>query len=108
MGKLIDFVFLGCKIIVDGDGSHEIKRFLLLGRKPMTNLESMLKKSRDITLTTKVCMVKANFFFFPVVMYRCESWTIKKVEHRRINALNMVLDKTLESPSDTRKSSSQS
>ena len=92
---------------MDGDGSHEIKRFLLLGRKPMTNLESILKKSRDITLTTKVRMVKANFFF-PVVMYRCESWTIKKVEHRRINAFNMVLDKTLESPSDTRKSSSQS
>ena len=72
-----DFVFLGSKITADGDCSHEIKRCLLLGRKVMTNLESMLK-SRDITLSTKVHLVKA--MFFPVVMYGCESWTIKKAE----------------------------
>ena len=75
-----DFTFLGSKITVDGDCSHEIKRCLLLGRKVMTNLDSILK-SRDFTLTTKVCLVKA--LFFPVVMYGCESWTIKKAEHRR-------------------------
>ena len=74
-----DFIFfLGSKITADGDCSHEIKRFLLLGRKVMTNLDSILK-SRDITLPTKVRLVKA--MFFPVVMYGCESWTIKKVEH---------------------------
>ena len=72
-----DFIFLGSKITADGDCSHEIKRLLLLERKAMTNLDSMLK-SRDITLTTKVCVVKA--MVFPVVMYGCESWTIKKVE----------------------------
>ena len=77
----IDFIFLGSKIIADGDCSHEIKRCLLLGRKPMTNLDSLLK-SRDIILPTKVRMVKA--MVFPVVMYRCECWTIKKVECRRI------------------------
>ena len=70
--------FLGSKITADGDCSHEIKRRLLLGRKVMINLDSILK-SRDITLLTKVCLVKA--MVFPVVMYRCESWTIKKVEH---------------------------
>ena len=73
-----DFSFLGSKITADGDCSHEIKRQLLLGRKVMTNLESILK-IRDITLPTNVCIVKA--MVFPVVMYGCESWTIKKVEH---------------------------
>ena len=73
-----DFIFLGSKITVDGDYSHEIKRRLLLGRKVMTNLDSILK-SRDITMPTKVCLVKA--LGFPVVMYGCESWTIKKAEH---------------------------
>ena len=72
-----DFIFLGSKITADGDCSHEIKRYLLLGRKAMTNLDSILK-SRDITLPTKVCIVKA--MVFPVVMYRYESWTIKKAE----------------------------
>ena len=80
-----DFIFLASKITADGDCSHEIKRCLLLGRKVMTNLDSILK-SRDITLSTKVHLVKA--IVFPVVMYGCESWTIKKAEHRRINALN--------------------
>ena len=73
-----DFIFLGSKIIADGDGSHEIKRCLLLGRKVMTNLDSILK-SRDITLLTKVCLVKA--MVFPVVVYGCENWTMKKAEH---------------------------
>ena len=71
-----DFIFLGSKITVDGDCSHEIKKRLLLGKKAMTNLDSLLK-SRDITLPTKVCLVKE--MVFPVVMYRCESWTIKKL-----------------------------
>ena len=74
---LADFIFLGSKITVDGDSSHEIKRCLLLGRKVMTNLDSILK-SRDITLSTKVCLVKV--MVFPVVIYGCESWTIKKAE----------------------------
>ena len=78
-----DFIFLGCKITADGDCSHEIKRHLLLGRKVMTNLDSILK-SRDIILPTKVCLVKA--MVFPVVIYGCESWTIKKAEHQRIDA----------------------
>ena len=73
-----DFIFWGSKITADGDCSHEIKRRLLLGRKVITNLESILK-SRDITLPTKVCLVKA--MVFPVVMYGCESWTVKKAEH---------------------------
>ena len=77
MEAMTNFIFLGSKITVDGDYSHEIKRCLLLGRKAMTNLDSMLK-SRDITLPTKVHMV--NAMVFPVVMYRCESWTVKKVE----------------------------
>ena len=81
-----DFIFLGSKITVDGDYSHEIKRRLLLGRKVMTNLDSILK-SRDITLPTKVRLVKA--MVFPVVMYGCESWTIKKAEHRRIDAFEL-------------------
>ena len=78
-----DFIFLGSKITVDSDCSHEIKRCLLLGRKAMTNLDSILK-SRNITLPTKVCLVKA--MVFPVVMYGCESWTIKTAEHRRTDA----------------------
>ena len=86
MGTVADFIFLGSKITVDGDCSHEIKRRLLLGRKVMTNLDSMLK-SRDITLSTKVCLVKA--MVFPVVMYGCESWTIRKAEHRRIDAFEL-------------------
>ena len=81
-----DFIFLGSKITADVDCSHEVKRCLLLERKVMTNLDSVLK-SRDITLPTKVCLVKA--IIFPVVMYECESWTVKKAEHRRINALEL-------------------
>ena len=81
-----DFIFWGSKITADGDCSHEIKRCLLLGRKVMTNLDSIFK-SRDITLPTKVCLVKA--MVFPVVMYGCESWTVKKAEHRRIDALKL-------------------
>ena len=79
-----DFIFLGSKITADGDCSHEIKRCLLLGRKVMTNLDSILK-SRDITLPTEVHLVKA--MVFPVVMYGCESFSIKKAEHRRIDAV---------------------
>ena len=86
-GKTVaDFVFLGSKVTADGDGSHEIKRRLLLGRKVMTNLDSILK-SRNITLLTKVHLVKA--MVFPVVMYGCESWTIKKAEHQRIDAFEL-------------------
>ena len=81
-----DFILLGSKITADGDCSHEIKRRLLLGRKVMTNLDSMFK-SRDITLPTKVHLVKA--MLFPVVMYGCESWTVKKAEHRRIDAFEL-------------------
>ena len=81
-----DFIFLGSKITADGDYSQEIKRCLLLGRKVMTNLDSILK-SRDITLPTKVYLVKATVF--PVVMYGCESWTIKIAEHRRIDAFEL-------------------
>ena len=80
-----DFIFLGSKITADGDCSHEIKKCLLLGRKFMTNLDSILK-SRVITLLTKVCLVKA--IVFPVVMYGCESWTIKKTEHEEFMLLN--------------------
>ena len=78
METMTDFILGGSKITTDGDFSHEIKRHLLLGRKVMTNLDSILK-SRDITLPTKICLVKA--MVFPVVMYGCESWTIKKAEH---------------------------
>ena len=81
-----DFIFLGSRITADGDCSHEIKRCLLLERKVMTKLDSMLK-SRDITLPTKVCLVKA--MVFPVVMYGCESWTVKNVEHRKIDAFEL-------------------
>ena len=83
---MAEFISLGSKITADGDCSHEIKRCLLLGRKIMTNLDSILK-SRDITLSTKVCLVKA--MVFPVVMYRCESWHIKKTESGRINAFEL-------------------
>ena len=86
METVTDFIFLGSKITVDSDCSHEIKRRLLLGRKDTTNLDSVLK-SRDITLLTKIHTVKA--MAFPVVMYRCESWTIKKVEHQRIDAFEL-------------------
>ena len=81
-----DFVFLGSKIIADDDCSHETKRHVLLGRKVMTNLDSILK-SRDITLPTKAHLVKA--MVFPVVMYGCESWTVKKAEHRRIDTFQL-------------------
>ena len=86
METVRDFIFLGSQITADGDCSHEIKRHLLLGRKAMTNLESILK-SRDITLPTKVHIVKA--MVFPVVMYGCESWTVKKTECRRIDAFEL-------------------
>ena len=81
-----DFIYLGSKITVDDDCSHEIKRRLLLGRKIMTNLDSIFKR-RDITLLTKVCLVKA--MVFPAVMYGCESWTVKKAECRRIDAFEL-------------------
>ena len=81
-----DFIFLGSKVTADGDSSHEIKRHLLLGRKVMTNLDSILK-SRDITLPTKVHLVKA--MVFPVVMYGCESWTVKKPKHQRIDGFKL-------------------
>ena len=80
-----DFIFWGSKITADGDCSHEIKRHLLLGKKVMTNLDSILK-SRDITLPKKVCLVKA--MVFPVVLYGCESWTVKKSEHQELMLLN--------------------
>ncbi|XDA74868.1 hypothetical protein R6Z07F_005097 [Ovis aries] len=85
-GNNVTLYFLGSKITADGDCSHEIKRCLLLGRKVMTNLDSILKR-RDITLPTKVCLVKA--MVFPVVMYGCESWTVKKAEGRRIDAFEL-------------------
>ena len=86
METVRNFIFGGSKITADGDCSHEIKRHLILVRKAMTKLDSILK-SRDITLSTKVCVVKA--MVFPVVMYGCESWTIKKAEHRRIDAFEL-------------------
>ena len=86
METVIDFIFWGSKITADDDCSHEIKRRLLLGRQVVTNLDSILK-SRDITLSTKVHLIKA--MFFPVVMYGCESWTIKKAEHQRIDAFKL-------------------
>ena len=96
-----NFILGGSKITVDGDCSHEIKRRLLHGRKVLTNLDSMLK-SRDITLPTKVHLVKA--MGFPVVMYGCESWTVKKAEHPRINAFELWcwMEKTLMSPLDSK------
>ena len=93
----MDLIFLGYKISADGDCSHEIKRYLLLGRKAMTNLDS-LSKSRDITLPTKISLIQAMVFL--VVMYRCESWAIKKAERRRIDTFKLMLEKTLESPLD--------
>ena len=98
METVTDFIFLGSKITADGDGSPEIKRNLILGRKATTNLDSILK-SRDIILPTKVRLVKA--MVFPVVIYGCESWTIRKVEHQRTDIFELpVLEKTLESPLD--------
>ena len=85
METVSDFIFWGSKITADGDCSHEIERHLLFGRKAMANLDSIL--SRDITLSTKVCLDKA--MVFPVVMYGCESWTVKKAEHRRIDAFEL-------------------
>ena len=85
-GNVTDFIFLGCRITADGDCSHGIRRHLLLERKAMTNLDSILK-SRDITLPTKVHLVKA--MVFPVVTYGCECWTVKKAERRRIDAFNL-------------------
>ena len=83
---MLDFIWGGSKITADGDCSHEIKRCFLLGKKVMTNLDSILK-SKDITLPTKVCLVKA--MVFPVVMYGCESWTVKKAEHRRTDVFEL-------------------
>ena len=97
-----DFIFGGSKITADGDGSHEIKRHIFLGREVMTNLDSILK-SRDITLSTSVHLVKA--MVFPVVMYGCESWTIKKAEHRRIDAFELwCWRRLLRVPSTARRS----
>ena len=95
METVWDFILGGLKISADGYCSHEIKRRLLLGKKARTNLDSILK-SRDITLPTKVHLVKA--MIFPVVMYGCESWTIRKAECQRIDVFELVLEKTLESP----------
>ena len=96
--KQCQTIFGGSKITADGDCSHEIKRRLLLGRKAVTNLDSILK-SRDITLPTKVRLVRA--MVFPVVMYGCESWTVKKAERQKIDAFGtVVLEKTIESPLD--------
>ena len=85
-GNVAEFIFLGSKITADGDCSHEIKRCLLVARKTMTNLDSILKK-RDITLSTKIHLAKAMVFL--VVMYACESWNIKKAEHRRLDAFEL-------------------
>ena len=95
METVTDFIFLSSEITADGDCSYEIKRHLLLGRKAMTNLESILK-SRDITLSTKVHLLKA--MVFPVVMYGCESWTLKKAECQRIEAFEWWCWRRLESP----------
>ena len=97
MEKVRDFIFGGSKITADGDCNHEIKRHLLLGRKAVTNLGSILK-SRDITLPTGICLIKS--MIFPVVMYGCESWTIKTAECGGSDAFELVLGKTLESPLD--------
>ena len=95
METVTDFIFLGSKITVGGDFSHEIKRHLFLGRKAIANLESILKR-RDITFPTKVHLVKAMVFL--VVMYRCESWTIKKVEHQRIDTFELWWRRLLRLP----------
>ena len=105
METVIDFIFLCSKITADGDCSHEIKRCLLLGRKAMTNLDSILK-SREITLPTKFCLVKA--MVFPVVMYECESWTIKKAECQRIDAFELWCWRRLLTVSWTARRSNQS
>ena len=105
METVRDFIFGGSKITADGDCSHEIKRGLLLGRKAMTNLDSILK-TRDITLPTKVCLVKA--MVFPVVMYGCERWTIKKAERRRIDAFELWCWRRLLRVSWTARRSNQS
>ena len=97
METVRDFIFLGSKITVDGDHSHEIKRRLLLGRKAMTNLDSILI-SRNITVPTQFHLIKA--MVLPVVMYGCESWTIKETEYQRIDAFKLLLEKPLESPLD--------
>ena len=97
MEAVTDFIFLGSKITAGSNWSHEIKRYLLLGRKAMTSLGGILK-SRDITLLTKVHIVKA--MVFQVVMYGCERWSIKKAEHGRMDAFEPVLEETLESPLD--------
>ena len=100
MERVRDFIFEGSKITAGGDCSHEIKRCLLFGRKVIANLDSILK-SRDITLPTKVHLVKG--MVFPGVMYGCESWTIRKVEHQRTDVFELlVLEKTLESPLDSK------
>ena len=95
METVAEFIFLGSKVTADDDCSHEIKRHLFLGRKAMTNLDSVFK-SRDISLPTKVCLVKA--MVFPVVMYGCESWTIKKAECQRIDAFELWCWRRLSSP----------
>ena len=95
-----DFIFGGSQIIADGNCSHEIKRRLLLERKVMTNLDSIFK-SRDITLSTKICLVKA--MIFPIVLYRWESWIIKKTESQRTDALELVLANPFENPLDSMK-----
>ena len=95
METVTDVIFLGSKITVDGDCSHEIKSRLLLGRKAMTNLDSILK-SRHITLLTKICLVKA--IIFPIVTYGCESWIIKKAEHRELMLLNCGVGELLRVP----------
>ena len=100
-----DFIFLGSKITADGDCSHEIKRCLLLGRKAMTNPDSILK-TRDVTLSTKVCLVKA--MVFPVVMYGCENWTVKKAEYQRIDAFELWCWRRLLRVSWTARRSTQS
>ncbi|MES7686648.1 hypothetical protein U6U06_12485, partial [Cutibacterium acnes] len=105
MEIVVDFIFVGSKITADGDCSHEIKRPLLLERKAMTNLDSMLK-SRGITLSTNVCLVKA--MVFPVVMYGCESWTVKKAERRRIDAFELWCWRRLLRVSWTARRSNQS
>ena len=96
-GTVTDFIFLDSKITASSDCYHEIKRCLRLGRKAMTNPDSVLK-IRNITLSAKVCLVKA--MGSPVVMYECETWTIKKAEHQRIDTQTVVVEKTLESPLD--------
>ena len=105
MKTVTDFIFLGSKITVDGDFSHEIERCLLLGRKAMTNLDSVLK-SKDITLPTKVHIVKV--MVFPVVMYRCESWTIKKAERPKIDAFKLQCWRRLLRVPGTARTSNQS